>query len=376
MKIGFLITYFYPFEGGAENNCFYLAKELAKTHEIHVFTSDRKNNVILKKEEIIYNIHIHRSKTYFRYKYYLSFNPSLFKILMFKLDILHVHGFGFIWHDIIILVKKLTSKTKIFCTPHGPFMALKDYTKKERIFRRVITFIEKLTNKIYDKIIEVNPYQYKWLKEYGIKKEDVLFLPNGIPRELTKQVKSNEFIKKYKLEDKFIISYLGRIQKYKGIDQVLRILSKLKDIQSNILFLIMGKDAGDLTRIKQIIKTNNLENYTKIIENISQEEKFQALSSSEIFIFPSEWEAFGIVTLEAMAQSNAIIATKTEGSLFLVETQCGLLYDYNNIEQLFNCLKKLITNIKLRKKMQVYNKKKAKDFIWEEIAKKLERYYK
>ena len=77
-----------------------------------------------------------------------------------------------------------------------------------------------------------------------------------------------------------------------------------------------------------------------------------------------------------MAQSNAIIATKTEGSLFLVETQCGLLYDYNNIEQLFNCLKKLITNIKLRKKMQVYNKKKAKDFIWEEIAKKLERYYK
>jgi len=49
MKIGFLIEYFYPVRGGAENNCFYIARELAKSHEVHVFTSDRKDGKIFKR---------------------------------------------------------------------------------------------------------------------------------------------------------------------------------------------------------------------------------------------------------------------------------------------------------------------------------------
>ncbi|HLD11193.1 MAG TPA: glycosyltransferase family 4 protein [Candidatus Nanoarchaeia archaeon] len=377
MKIGFLISYFYPFEGGAENNCFYLAKELAKNNEVHIFTSDRRENTILKKEEIIDNIHIHRSKTLYRYKYYLTFNPSLLtKILKTNLDILHVHSFGFIWHDLVVLIKKLTSKTIIFNTPHGPFMALSSYTKKELIFKTILENIEKITNKSYNKIIQVNPYQYKWLTKKGIKKSNILYLPNGIPKETIIQANKKEFIKKYNLKERFIISYLGRIQKYKGIDQVLGVLPNIIKIQPNILFLIMGKDAGDLKRIKDIIKNNNLKDYTMIIENINEKEKLEGLNASEIFIFPSEWEAFGIVTLEAMAQGNAIIATKTEGSLFLVEKNNGLLYDYKNIKQLESKIKELLNNREKLKILQKNNIKKAKNFTWDKIAKKLENYYK
>ena len=81
MKIGFLIEYFYPVSGGAENNCFYLAKELAKKHEVHVFTSDRKDEKMFKKEELIDGIKIHRYKNWFRYKYYLTFTPGFLDIL-------------------------------------------------------------------------------------------------------------------------------------------------------------------------------------------------------------------------------------------------------------------------------------------------------
>jgi len=42
MKIGFLITYFYPATGGAENNCYYLAKELAKNTKSMFFVVERK----------------------------------------------------------------------------------------------------------------------------------------------------------------------------------------------------------------------------------------------------------------------------------------------------------------------------------------------
>src|SRR3989344_4568441 len=160
MKIGFISTYFYPFKGGAEANCFYLAKELSKKHEIHVFTSDRKDNKIIKnKEEKIYNITIHRSKILFRYRYYFAFYPGLLtRLLKYNLDIIHTNSLGFIWHDICIIIKKIVSpKTKIVITPHGPFMTLKKYPLWQKVIKSLVTKEIIITSGIYDKIIEVNP---------------------------------------------------------------------------------------------------------------------------------------------------------------------------------------------------------------------------
>ena len=144
MKIGILTTYFYPFPGGVEVNILNLAKELSKNHEIHIFTSDRKNNKIIeKKEEKLGNIFIHRSKTLFRFKYYIAFYPSLLKnLLKYDLDIIHVNSLGFLWHDFCILMKKLFSpKTKFVITPHGPFMTLKAYPIWQKFFRSIVNNI-------------------------------------------------------------------------------------------------------------------------------------------------------------------------------------------------------------------------------------------
>src|SRR3989344_5423437 len=193
MKIGFLIEYFYPFLGGAENNCFYLAKELAKNHEVHVFTSDRKNDrIIQKKEEIIANIHVHRSKTLFRFRYYFAFYPSLVtNLLKYNLNIIHVHSIGFVWHDLCILIKKIFSpKTKFIITPHGPFMALKNLPLWQRLIKWKVTNWIILTKNIYSKVIQVNPDQEIWLtKAYKFNKGRIVYLPNGIPKELLKKSK-------------------------------------------------------------------------------------------------------------------------------------------------------------------------------------------
>src|SRR3989344_7668914 len=193
MKIGFLINYFYPMKGGAENNCYNLAKELAKKNEVHVFTSLIKGT---KKYEIIDNIHIHRYKTLFRYRYYLAFTLGLINALKYKLDILHVHSFGFVYHDLILMLKKLLSRIKVINTPHGPFMVLKYYNLFQKSFKAVIRNFERIiANKFYDAVIQVNPDQYKWLTKYGIKEEKIYFVPNGINKNAFKKVDTKNFIK-------------------------------------------------------------------------------------------------------------------------------------------------------------------------------------
>ena len=377
MKIGFLTTYFYPFTGGAESNIYNLAKELVKnSHEVHVFTSDRKEKKRLKREEVQEGIQIHRARTIFRYKYYFVWNPSLLsKILKTDLDILHVNSLGFLWHDIIVLLKKATSKTKIVNTPHGPFMALPEYKFHQKIIKKIITAIERPINKQYDLVIQVNPNQKKWMKKIGIKEEKIRYLPNGIEKDFLKEPtekEKKEFLRKYNIENKFIVSYLGRIQRYKGNHQV---IEALKGIKGNITFLMMGADLeGEKKRLEEQAKKTNVN--LKLIEEISEKEKKIALATSEIFILPSQWEAFGIVLLEAMAQRNAIISTTTEGANFLIKKENGCLFEYNDIPTLRNHLIKLIKNKNKRKQMQKNNRKKAKRFIWDKITKRLERIYK
>ena len=367
MKIGFIIKYFRPFIGGAENVAYYLAKELAKHNEVHVFTSDRKDSKILKKEEIIDNIHVHRCKV-ISYRYHLTFSPEMLKkILNTKLDVLHIYSLGFIWNDTIALLKKISSKTKIYLTPHGPFMTLKKYTPLQYLIKLKITFLEFFTNKIYTNVFQDNPYQYEWMTKAGIPKNKIKLLPLGIPKEYLKQRKS---LKEYK--NKFVISYLGRIQRYKGLDQIIKVLPSFP----NITFVAIGAYDDGYGYYKELAKKLDVEKQVVFLGEVPEEKKLQVLASSKIFILPSEWEAFGLAQLEAMSQGNAVIATKTEGSRFLIKKENGLLYDFSNLEQLKKHLSTLINNKKLLDTISFNNREKAKTMTWDITAKKLEKVYK
>ena len=372
MKIGFLIEYFYPVRGGAENNCFYLARELAKNHEVHVFTSDRKDGKIFKKEETFEGIKIHRYRNWLRYKYYLTFTPGFLDILNYDLNILHVHSLGFLWHDLVVLLKKLSSRAKIINTPHGPFMALPKYNFLENLFRNAVVFAELLFNHLYDAVIQVNPNQWKWMVEYGISRNKVKYVPNGILGDLFRKIDSRSFVKKYNLKNKFVVSYIGRIQKYKGLDQIIKILPRL---DKRIVFLAMGKDAGDRKRLVELSKSLRVHDRVIFTGEISDNEKLSGLDASEIFIMPSEWEAFGIVILEAMARGNAIVSTKNEGAEFLVKKENGLLYDLGDLNSLEKYIKILFVDNKLRDRMKKSNLERAREFLWSDIAKELEEIY-
>ena len=168
------------------------------------------------------------------------------------------------------------------------------------------------------------------------------------------------------------MSYLGRIQNYKGLDQVIKILPKLN---KSIVFLVMGKDSGDLNRLKNLARKLNIQDKIIFTGEVSNEDALAGLSLSKIFILPSEWEAFGISILQAMAQGNAIISTRTEGGRFLIEKENGFLYNYNDLKDLENKIKVLIADKKMLNNVRKNNINKAKKFLWQDIDKDLEKVY-
>lgn len=379
LRIGYIIKYFHPIKGGAESYMLNLALQAARDgHEVHVFTSDRKGKEVLKERDQNYKrIQIHRCKNWFDLTHYLSFSPSLLmKFLRANFDVVHASGFGFIWHDVILLLKKLASRgTKFINTPHGPFMALNNYNPLLKLVKSSYTSIQRLfLDRLYDVVLADNTFQWQWIVTYGIKREKIKFIPVGIPSHIIeKKVTFNQlkdFTQRNDIQEKIVISYLGRIAEYKGIHYMLEILPKLVRRYPNIVFLIMGRDDGYLRKLKAKSEKLKVRQYVRFIEDISEEEKLIALEKSDIFVFLSEWEAFGIVMVEAMSRGNAVISTKTEGGKFLVmDGVNGFHIEFQDTRQLHEVMSKLLEDPELLTKMKRENREKAKRFIWNEIYK-------
>lgn len=380
LKIGYVIKYFHPIKGGAEQNFLNLALEAhADGNEVHVFTSDRKYEQIVRNDPSEYKgIRIHRSRMFFDLSLYFAFYPGmLFQLLRTDLDVVHASGFGIVWQDIILMLKKLFSRNTVFInTPHGPFMALGNYSLFLNVVRKVYFSIQRLfLNWLYDFVIEVNTFQWQWIVTYGIEKQKIKFVPNGISEEDAKRKLPMDVIerfeRKYNLSGKFVISSLGRISEYKGIQHVINVLPELIKVNPDIVFLIMGRDDGYVQTLKALSIRMKLREYVRFIIDVSEEEKYAGLEVSKIFVFPSKWEAFGIVLVEAMTRRNAVVSTRTEGGKFLISDGVnGFLYNFGDTKALLQKLTQLVRNNVLASKMAQENLELMGKYVWKEIYQK------
>lgn len=131
---------------------------------------------------------------------------------------------------------------------------------------------------------------------------------SGIPDEYLN--KYNLIIDKFDKINKWKITYVGRLVKYKNIDSVIMALSEIND--SNWEFNIVG-DGGERTALEQLSKDLGCFDKVKFWNRVSRDTVMEILKDSHIFTMISTNEVFGLVYLEAMAASCLTIASKDGG---------------------------------------------------------------
>jgi len=202
-------------------------------------------------------------------------------------------------------------------------------------------------------------------------KNNISVIPNGVSKEYLNLRNGELFRRTYNLKEKdFVVLSLSRIHKSKGLDLPIKIAQDFPKVK----FIIAGADSGylsELKKLKEDLKANNV----SFIGGISDDLKLSALSACDVFLFPSHYEGFGIVVLEAFSQRVCVLSSDA-GALSWVVDNSGMLFKDNNLEDLKNKLELLIKNNKLRNKYSKLGYERVKDFTWEKIADKLEDEYK
>jgi len=96
-------------------------------------------------------------------------------------------------------------------------------------------------------------------------------------------------------------------------------------------------------------------------------EKEEAFEQSDVFVFPTYYETFGLVNLEAMAHKKPIVATNEGGIPDVVKDgENGLIAERKDSDSLAKCIGRLLDSKELRQRMGEDGYKKLKELFTEE----------
>lgn len=181
-------------------------------------------------------------------------------------------------------------------------------------------------------------------------------------------------IKKFK-DQKINILFVGRLDKRKGIEYLLKAYQRLSQLEKNIRLIIVG-DGPQKQKAKNFVKDEGLKNVV-FVRAVTRFELPAWYVTADIFCSPAtHGESFGVVLLEAMAAGLPIVAFDNPGykSIF-PEFARGFLVPNKNISALTQTLLILATNPDLRKQLGQKNYRYVERFSGEKIGKETLNFY-
>jgi glycosyltransferase involved in cell wall biosynthesis len=189
-----------------------------------------------------------------------------------------------------------------------------------------------------------------------LKKIPGFIVPNGIDIKNTKKskdIRANLNIPK----DKFVLLFVGRIHKVKGIDFIIKALEKINS--SRLLFLIVG-NKEDIEYIKLL---HNLSKYhpNNVIwhEPVRREHVWDFYHSSDLFVLPSYSENFGMVVVEAMACGLPGLISRNVGIWREVQSDNAGFIVNQDVDEITDVLKKCLENPGILQKLSLNARKSA-----------------
>jgi glycogen(starch) synthase len=176
---------------------------------------------------------------------------------------------------------------------------------------QTIASIEWKTGEAATRIITVSFAMEEDLFNQGFDPRKIRVCWNGVDTQKydPKKVTDDERLairRKYQIEDdEKMLLFIGRLVPVKGVIELVKAMTMVKDPKVKLVILGQGDLEGIVTNlISQLELTDNIKT---CFEFVSEEERIHHLAACDIAVFPSKYEPFGIVALEAMAMEKPVI---------------------------------------------------------------------
>ena len=198
-----------------------------------------------------------------------------------------------------------------------------------------------------DIIIASNPNIIETSKVLRIHQDKCRIVPYGIDTkhfEFKQNNKRAEILKDLNIHEGKLFLFVGRLNRYKGIMNLLKALSKLPDEYKLVIISTYEMDL----EMKEFINNNSLSSRIMHYNNVTNDMLPFYYSACDVFTMPStdRAEAFGLVAVEAMACGLPVITTElgTGTSFHNINGVTGKIIEPNNVQALVESIREICEN--------------------------------
>jgi glycosyltransferase involved in cell wall biosynthesis len=387
MKICIFTETYYPVMGGGETQAQLLAEGLiANGHSVIVLT--RRSDAALKKHERYGKVDVYRlapvgSGQLKKWGLLFSSLPIFIK-LQNQYDLIFVSVYRIIGLTAVLVGKLLGRRVVLKADSQGEMSGdffesgLRRFgiSHKTLLFRWFLGF----RNTILKKADAFSAISLEIASEWTasmIPSEKIHLIPNSVDTSRFMPVGSAQkdlLRKKLNLPQNATIAiYTGRLVSYKGLPLLLKVWDEIRRKHENVLLILAGTGGLDIHNCEEVlreyVKVNRLENqavFTGAVQNVPE-----YLQASDLFVFPSENDAFPSSIVEAMACGLPVVSTPV-GAIKTIITngKMGLLIQPGNAEQLYQALDVILSNKEMASRLGKAACQSVQDLYSAEIVSK------
>jgi glycosyltransferase involved in cell wall biosynthesis len=362
-----------------------ISKELAKRHEVVVYTTtalDLRHDFDPKEEEVNGYKVIYFKRTFKPFCYtgifgQLNLSYGMMKAVKENLrefDVVHVHS----WQQFPdIMVHHYATKYRVpyVLQVHGSLPRIIAKQRLKWIFD--LLFGYKLLRDA-SKVVALSEIEAEQYKTAGMPAEKIAIIPNGIDlSEYADLPSKGVFREKFGIDDdEKSVLYLGRIHRIKGVDILVRAFANIVEKLDDAKLVVAGPDDGFLGELESLIRTLKIEDKVLISGPLYGRDKLEAYVDADVYALPSRYETFPMTVLEAVACGTPTILTENCGIAEYFRDKTGLVVKTDSPSHLQEALLEMLIN---REKQNVFRencKTVIQKFNISETVSKLEEVYK
>lgn len=328
---------YHPEVGGVEKHLKLITQELSKKHEVKILCTT-KTPAGFEEPGITKDGRVVVERVPYKTLGYTSL--MIDKIKEEGADVVHAHNYS-------TFQPYLASKavSDYVFTPH-----FHEKGKKPLIVRKVFdAFFGRPALRNASQVVAVSEYEKQKLGEYN---DNITVIPNPVSLEKFSKIKKRTW--------KNHVLFIGRLEKYKNVDTLIRAVKKLSGVQLSII-----GSGPDMNRLKRVAHGDTR---VRFLGRVSDKKLVSTLSKADVLVNLSSKEAFGIVFAQALAAKTPAIALNKGAPPTIFGR--ALLYAENSVDDVAQKIQMVLQDPQLRKRLVKRGKEVVEEFEPRNVAKK------
>lgn len=347
-----MLSWEYPprIVGGISRVVYDLAQKLGEQgNDVHVVTFCEPGSREIEKDKnvFVHRVHTFEVGTYNFVDWVLHLNFALLghatKLIndTGRFDIIHAH-------DWIVAFAAKTLKDifgiPLVCTLHATESGRNWGIHND--IQRYISGVEWwLSYESWRVIVNSNYMRNETKSVFSLPEDKLRVIPNGVNlNKFDGYERDYDFRRRFAMDNEKIVFFVGRLVNEKGAQILIDAVPKVLEHYYDAKFIIAGR-GPQMDHLKWMSASRNVNHKVFFTGYIGDEDLLKLYKCSDVAVFPSLYEPFGIVALEGMVANVPVVVSDTGGLGEIVHHGIDGMKAYTgNANSLGDCILELLFN--------------------------------